>query len=254
MCSRSDVDGINAALVLGSSLRDIASRFGVGKNVVAKHAKHVPVSRHANGVPAAVPAQQDNSDRSRARASDEEPTDGGPDFTGFPPDRDGRVRFVMRLMAMGSWVTGQTGRHLAAVAGLHEDTVRDYASEASRRVKAVTDVPMVRQRLAAALEEGIDLGLAMARGEAIDDEQSGERRWVNGNASALSGIANCAKAFAALVGAEAPKRHELTGADGAPLGLPAGHPLATLGRAPTLDELEAYAARGEVPTPKSEAN
>lgn len=59
-----------------------------------------------------------------------------------PASREDRVRFIMRQMADGEWPEPQTPRclehrqELAAEWGCAEATIRDYAAEASRNMRA----------------------------------------------------------------------------------------------------------------------
>lgn len=51
---------------------------------------------------------------------------------GSPPRPAARVAYIRRLMALGAWVTGETGVELALRWGLAESTVQGDAAEASR--------------------------------------------------------------------------------------------------------------------------
>jgi transposase-like protein len=58
VCAHSDLDAIDAALVAGGSLRDIARRFGLSKDAVARH--------RDEHLPAALTEARDAEDAARA--------------------------------------------------------------------------------------------------------------------------------------------------------------------------------------------
>lgn len=138
-----------------------------------------------------------------------------------PADREGRVRYVMELMVKRIWETGVTGPELARTWRVHPGTIEKYSAEASRRVRAVGDREFVQSRLHAALDAALDA----ARGRARD-------------------TAEVAKAYAAVLGIGSTKV-EHTGAAGLPLSLPPV--LAMLSPPPTVEEVQAYVERGELP-------
>lgn len=56
-----------------------------------------------------------------------------------PDTVEGQVQYIVELMCAFRWQTGRTGTLIAKKWGLHESTVRDRASEASRYIKADKD-------------------------------------------------------------------------------------------------------------------
>ncbi len=103
-----------------------------------------------------------------------------------PASKALRVMYVMRLMASGWWVKGVTGPELAEAWGLSEQSIEFDAAEASRRVKALTDPQWVRERLAETLNHAAEVARRDPREAAA--------------------VAN---AYAGLVGAAAPQRHDI---------------------------------------------
>lgn len=102
------------------------------------------------------------------------------------PPVEQRVRFIRELMARGKYERGVTSKQLAAEWSLAVDTVEGHAAEASRQAKALVDAEAVRLRLADALDEALD----DARGRP-------------------DFVARVSQAYAPLVGANAPTKHEL---------------------------------------------
>lgn len=116
-----------------------------------------------------------------------------------PGSREDRVRAIMDLMADLRWENGVTSVLLADRWSLNPGTVSAMAGEASRRLKAVIDPVYVRTKLGNALDRAVSV--------AIEKND-------------VKGLALVAKVYSDVTGATAPKKHEHTGADGAPLGLP----------------------------------
>lgn len=80
------------------------------------------------------------------------------------PSKAERVRHIATLMATGRWVTGVTVYELADLWGLHEDTVKVDAAEASRRVReAINDTEELRGMVLATLQAITEK--AMSRGQ-----------------------------------------------------------------------------------------
>lgn len=78
------------------------------------------------------------------------------DFGPCPDGKEARVRACMHLMVSGRWVTGETGPSVAAAWALNEDTLKHYAAEASRRVKAAGEAGWVKERLCVALDDALE--------------------------------------------------------------------------------------------------
>ena len=104
-----------------------------------------------------------------------------------PENKEACVRFIMVLMTSERFETGITGPELQLAWGMSETSIKQYTAEASRRVKALTDPNWVRERIATCLDEALD----HARGKPKD----------------LAAVAN---AYAPLVGASVPQKHEIT--------------------------------------------
>jgi hypothetical protein len=105
----------------------------------------------------------------------------------------------MRLMTALRWTTGETGPLLAAAWGMAATSIAEIAGEASRRIRSAMDPATVKELVCDAMREGLAIALA--------DRDA-------------RGLAAVAKVYADVSGASAPQKHELTGKDGAPLGLP----------------------------------
>jgi hypothetical protein len=130
----------------------------------------------------------------------------------------------MDLMIGGRWVTGKSGPMLATLWAMHPGTIDAIAAEASRRVRSATDPTVIRETVMAALHRTLAVAV-----EAKD----------------ARGVAALAKVYLDGSRVGAPRRQELTGKDGAPLGLPTI--LANLSPPPSVEELEAFARTGELP-------
>lgn len=176
-----------------------------------------------------------------AREADDESVD----FSRFPVTRERRVRFCLGLMAANRWTKGVTGREIAGATGVSVSTMKSIAGEAWRRFQTAVDALLVRQQLAIAMQEGVGIGLAAARPKTKKGAR-GRIKKLKGDLFGLTGAAACAKTLAALVGAEAPKKHEVTGANGAPLVPGTNITITDLSE----EQLQAFVERGEVPKPK----
>lgn len=67
-------------------------------------------------------------------------------------NKDERIDFICEMMRTLDWKTGKTGKELAKVWGVSPSTVRDYAADASRRVRSeVTDPESVSRDVCSAL-------------------------------------------------------------------------------------------------------
>lgn len=111
--------------------------------------------------------------------------------------REERVQAIMRLMRDLQWETGRTGGILANKWGLSEGTLKQYAAEASRRVRAeVNDPDFV----------GATVGQALLEVVKKHSGPGGDSRHVIG----------AAKVWADIAGASAPNRTEVSFADGLP--------------------------------------
>jgi hypothetical protein len=177
------------------------------------------------------PAEPKAEDQSRARVEIAEALDVGELYADFPEGREQRVQYVMRLMTSLRFETGKTADAIAAATGLNVGTVLHITSEASRRVKAACDPTQAREMIASAMSEGIVQALEMR------------------DPKALSALASLGKVLGDVTGATARQKLDVT-SNGHTLGLPADHPLSLLGRAPTVEELEAYAEGRELPAEK----
>jgi hypothetical protein len=75
---------------------------------------------------------------------------------GMPPRPALRVSYIRRLMAVGAWVTGETGPQLAARWGLNETTLRGDAAEASRAQReAIGDIDEMRAVIFGMVNEAV---------------------------------------------------------------------------------------------------
>ena len=113
-----------------------------------------------------------------------------------PEGREGMVRHCMDLMARGLWERGRTGPRLAAAWGLSSDALKRIAAEASRRVLDAIDPIAVKTRLAHVFGKSV----AMLEAELDGPNALEAARALPGNVSG----------YATLVGADAPKRREVT--------------------------------------------
>lgn len=136
----------------------------------------------------------DITDRAVAAAAVETPLD--VEIPPRPEGRDAMVRFAMLLMAAGRWERGVTGERLAAAWGLSVDYLRKIAAEASRRVLDAIDPVAVRQRLAHAFGRSVDV----LEGKLDGEDAIEAARCLAANASS----------YAALVGAGAPQKRDIT--------------------------------------------
>jgi len=138
-----------------------------------------------------------------------------------PEEVEARISKIADVAVRGEWSKAM-GRQLVQAWGISERTLSGYVTEAFRRIgmgEAATDLAERRANNLLKLDAVYELALA-----------SGDFK------AAVASI----KESNALAGLSKTKV-ELTGKDGAPLGLPADHPLLSLGRPPTVEELEAYA-------------
>lgn len=142
---------------------------------------------------------------------------------GIPPKAprttDEKVRVCMDLMLAGRW-RERTSAALARVWGISPHYTRRLAAEASRRVKAGAEAEYVREVLA----------------NELGDALRATRR-IRSPAARAKAVAEVARAWGAIV---VPSKHEVTGARGLPLGLPAA--LAMLEPLPTVAEVEHFAS------------
>lgn len=264
--AQSEAEQINAALREGQGLGTVAKRYGLVKGTLGKHrAKCLGIvmeqAQQGGGAPTETGAETprrppggSSGDRpvvqSRARVKSLEKStpigaslpagDGGTktppdDGDGLPPaptNREGRVRAVIDLMSANRWVKGETGPLVAAAWGLSPATLEQVAAEAHRRIVATIDPDVVRSRLCTALDHGLTMAI-------VNEDPKG--------------LAQVAKTYADITGVMSPKKHELTGKDGIPLGLPPI--LAALSPPPTVEELELFAQTGKLPDrPKAQSN
>lgn len=116
-----------------------------------------------------------------------------------PGSREDRVRTIMTLMADMRWENGVTSGLLADRWSLHKNTISAMAGEASRRLKSVVDPQYVRTKIGNALDRAVSMAI-----------EEGD----------VKGLAMVTRVYADMSGANAPKKHEVTGADGVPFGLP----------------------------------
>jgi hypothetical protein len=224
---RADAPDIDSALRAGFGVRDVASRFGLGKSLLAEHRKAcLGITGRLEAPPDAATRFPDKGpdsgrelsagcpDRPRTTEGDsrarvislrksarEEGAGAADELSGLPPRPEtveGRVEVCMDLMARVVW-RAETGDELAAAWGLSVSTIRDYSSEASRRLKSLRDPDEVRQMLTHSFAEGLRI--------AREDRD-------------VRGLAAVGKAYGDIAGVTAPQRLEHTGAHGAPLGLP----------------------------------
>ena len=144
-----------------------------------------------------------------------------------------RVDFIAQIQSRGFYKKRTTARQLAAAWGLSKTTIEHYACEASRRVRADHDsIAEARTR-------------ALARLDHITVETLKDKDY----RVAIDAI----KTTISITGSAAPQRHkhEVTGADGGPIGLPG--PIAALwGRMEDGDEaaealVEAWISTGKLP-------
>lgn len=153
-----------------------------------------------------------------------------------PGSRENRVRTIMTLMADMRWENGVTSGLLADRWGLHVNTVSSMAGEASRRLKSVIDPAYVRTKIGNALDLAINKAV-----------ETGD----------VKGLAMVTRVYADVSGANAPKKHEVTGADGAPFGLPPRAALlleaANKGDLRAKALLEAWVAGSEADAPELSA-
>ena len=148
-------------------------------------------------------------------------------------------------MARDLWTPGLTGGEIAKAADVAVSTMERIAAEAWRRFQSSVDVELVRKHLAVAMHEGVSLGIAAARPKTKRDA-SGRPKTVKGDLFGITAAAAAAKTLSALVGADAPKKHELTGKDGVPLVPGTNITITDLSE----EQLKAFVERGEVPKPK----
>lgn len=114
-----------------------------------------------------------------------------------------RVEFIAAMMRELTFVRGETHKVLAERWGLAPNSVRKLTAEASRRVKAeITDRDEVTVDVCGTL------ALIMREGR-------------QGDHNDVRNAIQAAKTWAEISGITAPQKHEVTGANGAPIGLPA---------------------------------
>jgi hypothetical protein len=207
------------------------------------------ISKPTNAEVAAAAAPDRDSARAPAREADAVSALQAPedvlDFSRFPRAREARVRFCLAIMAADRWTKGVTGVEIAKATDVSPSTMKTIAAEAWRRFQAAVDVPLVRQHLAVAMREGVELGIAAARPK-VGRYKDGSPKREKGDLFGLTAAAACAKTLAALVGAEAPTKHEVTGKDGAQLIPGTTIILSDLSE----EQLQAFVERGEVPKTK----
>jgi len=100
----------------------------------------------------------------------------GPDAEALPPPPQGRaedcktkaerVEFIEQMMAALTWERGRSGRALAKVWNVEKSTVRDYAAEASRNVRAGLSQDEAAIDCAAVLELAMTRSIASAQYQA----------------------------------------------------------------------------------------
>ncbi len=110
------------------------------------------------------------------------------------PAKEDRVRHIIGLMSRLQWEDGVTGPLLAAEWELHPGTLEHDAAEASRYIKRLVDPTQVMGRLLAALDEGVDLALVLAR-----PSKKGDRE-ISGDPKALGALASLAQTMAKISG------------------------------------------------------
>lgn len=239
VCSNKDLTAINSELRSGTSLRNATKKFGLTTSALFRHkAEHLGTPKEAQGeaalsrgstrarvkkesttrvseramvVSKRVPKREKAPPRAETEAEvvvERDPEEGefedvewagvGRGSAAGAP-RETRVRIVMGLKAAARWEPG-TGPRLAAAWKISVSSMERIAAEATRRVRAYNDRDYVRTRLLVALDEGLDA----ARGD---------------NLKSLPAIAKAIAEVADIIG---PKRHEISGPGGVPLGTPAG--------------------------------
>lgn len=274
---RPDAAEIDAALRSGGGLGTLAKRFALAKPTLGRHrlkclglrggetARDGARRRLGTLSPRSAPAGgerplatagegaktrvgRNDASKSRARATQEAPpetareTGGGGDdlddrapreWPQRPATKEGRVVAIIDLMASNRWERSKTAPILAEQWGMPQSTVEGDASEASRRIKHIVDPDEVKSTVCVALSKGVQYAVRQKD---------------------VRGLAAVARTYAEISGALAPKKHEITGKDGVPFGLPPM--LAGLSPPPTNAELEHFALTGELPVrgPSGEPN
>lgn len=118
------------------------------------------------------------------------------------PLTEQRIAHIMGMMRRWEWKRGESGPVLAEQWGLSVDRVKDLAAEASKRVLAeVTDPALVSGTVGMALQRVLDEGM----------EATGDAKW-HGRKLAVES----SKAWAQIVGAMAPQRHEVATTEASP--------------------------------------
>ena len=113
------------------------------------------------------------------------------------PPKAERVNLIFDMMIGCKWETGRSSKKLADQWGMSKGSVENEAAEASRRVRSVVmDVDLVTAKIGSALTAALDQACRTKN---------------------LHAVAKLADIWAKVSGAGAPERHEVTGADGAPL-------------------------------------
>lgn len=125
-----------------------------------------------------------------------------------------RVTHIMDLMSRFEFKRGETAQKLAEQWGLSLEYVYQLTAEASRRVSAaVMDADTVRAKIGTALERVLDVSIR-DDGLAGEKPKFAEERTIIANRKV---IVDAATAWSRIAGADAPKRTEITGADGGPV-------------------------------------
>lgn len=146
-------------------------------------AKKTPTKGHRS------PARSPSDSRTRARP---------------PATVEERVAHIADLMRRLEWERGKSAVPLAAAWGISESTVRNYAAEAHRIVRAeVTDPDEVGRDIGVALNLVLRNGLKDLKG--APDVRSKARR----------DLTKAADVWATVSGAKAPDRHQFVDDDGA---------------------------------------
>lgn len=113
-----------------------------------------------------------------------------------------RIAHIMDMMRRWEWKRGKSAGDLATTWGLAVSTVEELSSEASKRVRAeVTDPERVSGTVGMALQRVLDEGM----------EATGDAKW-HGRKLAVES----SKAWAQIVGAMAPQRHEVATTEASP--------------------------------------
>lgn len=122
-------------------------------------------------------------------------------------EAEDRVNECLEIMRANAWDRGKTGKTLAVKWGVAESTVRNYSTEAWRRLRAeVTEPDRVVVKLATTLETVIDDAMAEVKDPPMI--VAGDRVYKESPNAARKSVIEASKTLAALIGANAPQKHE----------------------------------------------